>query len=362
MTKAVADLLLTCGSRRRRLLEGVTAVSSEPKDVWTGYCDNECHIMDGFMTLQSTGVADVRELSCMAISALRATATLTRISTSIEGVEALRYQESTLSCSDDAVGVQDNSNSNRSSGLEDSEASLSAGASIGITGLSLVLFFAIFAVVRRRQAPVEATQEESYTIQQTNTMLSSQASQTICSPTSLASNYQSVVSAMTEDTPELEDSQKVSRIETNEEILGATPTKWMGMKADPDSPESDLSDDDDDDDVQALIADAEPVDLTCVPQPRKRRRSKQLLEGCYQSFLGDRMMTPIKEDDTSSAGGDAPNNELVRLSLLGERWDSEDSFDATNCDTVVQIVQGDVHVLKIKDLEAAFLSDDEGSI
>jgi hypothetical protein len=368
MAKAVADLLLTCGSRRRRLLEGVTSVSSEPKDVLTGYCDNECHIMDGFMTLQSTGVTDVRELSCMAISVLRAAATLARISTSIEGVEALRFQESTLSCSDDAVGVQDNSNSNRGSGLEDSK-SLSAGAFISISGFTLILVFAIFAVVRRRQAQVEDTLQESYSIQQTITMGSSPASQTICSPTSLQSNYQSDVSAMTENTPERGDSQNVSRLETNEELLGAkphpTPTKWMGMKADPDSPESDLSDDDDDDDdVQALIADAEPVDLRCVPKPRKRRRSKHLLEGCYQSLLGDRMMSPIKEDDSSSAAGDAHNDELIYPSILGERWDSEedDSFDATNCDTVIQIVQGDVHRLKIKDLEAARLSDDEGSI
>jgi hypothetical protein len=73
-------------------------------------------------------------------------------------------------------------------------------------------------------------------------------------------------------------------------------------------------------------------------------------------------MSPIKEDDSSSAGGDAPNNELIYPSILGEWWDSDDSFDATNWDTVFQIVQGDVHVLKIKDLEAARLSDDEGSI
>jgi hypothetical protein len=98
------------------------------------------------------------------------------------------------------VGVQDNSNSNSGSGLEDSK-SLSAGAFISISGFSLVLFFAIFAVVRRRQAQVEDTQE-TYSIQQTNTMLSSPASQTICSPTSLQSNYQNDVSAMTESTPE----------------------------------------------------------------------------------------------------------------------------------------------------------------
>jgi hypothetical protein len=411
MTQAVADQLLTCdddgddtGDRRRRLLTGVRGISALRKDVELGSCDTastECHRMAGSLTAQTTGEPSALDVSCTAVQVVQDSSTLVRIVSSIDGVEALRFEGSTVTCSGSdqeegttEIGEQD-AGSRVDDGLgEGGEDSVSAAVAVGATLASAMVVFILFAVAHRRQDRAQ-TIKESYSIHAANTMMTSPTStngvgagsavnveyanlpeddeyygQTQLIDIDLgdgSSNKDDSFSPMDDSILVVEEGQEadwVGAAPVSPGIcLGANPVspeKWdTKEKNEPQSPDSD-----DDDDIQALMQAAERVDLSSATREKKktRRRPRRSKEDYYESCLGSGPpMTPIKEDDGSSRSGSSAGGSPAMLgSLLDNGASSPMSLPEDRA--CVQLFEGYAQVLKVGELEAANFQSDECSI
>lgn len=395
LAEAVATELLTCNEERRRLLDGVVSVSSSPADSESGSCATECHIVNGYVTIQSNGGSTASDIYCEAIGAVAKAATLTNIATATDGVEGLQFISSPISCPSQASGSDandvddaddvDNSNSdvdslNRDIQTSDGSTTLRTGVSAAIAGVGLILFVSLFVLVQRHRSNLdEAAQDKDlFSIPPNPTGLSSPSSARYSDVDDHLVDVGTLMEVrgleFDEDEPDLED------IELDQE--GAV---LLGAQAPPDSPgwreghreeSSARSDVSDDEDLQSLMEDAEPVQISYVPRPKKKTRSrKKIIEQSYQSCVASSPpMTPIKEDDssTSTSNTNDVTAPLEPKSLLGDCDREEDNLDDIAMDNdddedesprVVQIVDGDVKMLSLKDIEAENLSDsDESSI
>lgn len=168
MAKAVADALLTCEDdnnnnndsvrRVRRLAQGVWSVSSSPQDTEKAACAIEgCHLVNGALTLHTivgttTGTEDMA-IVCDALEIVQDPATMTRIATSIEGVGAIRYEESNIECvggvTEETVG--DSIVEEESDGLDSNDSSLGGAATFGIALGAVVVVLAFLVVASRRR-------------------------------------------------------------------------------------------------------------------------------------------------------------------------------------------------------------------
>jgi hypothetical protein len=306
MALVVADQTCGQGPARRRLIEGVWAISAMPQDKILDFCDTDCHQMAGVMTLQTT---DVRAGSCAVLAVLQDPRTLDSIVSSVNGVEAARFDESTtlMNCNEDGDGR---------SGEKDADPESSLGLGVGITAVAgAILVVGLFAMARCRQEQKQKAKDID-SIQINDTMLSS-------SPSSAAEGGVAF-KQLEKDSKEDCDMEDIDL--TEELLMGARPpplTRWQEHPMSPDSVSSD--------DTEALIEQAAPVDLVNTS-----------FDPCYQSCLGSPLtLTPIKE---------AGDN-------LQVPWGESSPGDGS----VVQFMEGYVKVFKLSDLEAADLSG-EGSI
>ena len=164
MTRAVAEALLGCASRRYMLQQLVTGVSSAPDDVenGTGGCSDitGCHQMDGTLTLETldtTGQEEM-EIVCGALRAIQDSVATVAATTS--GVGAIRYEESTILCGDMPDSIQGGSES-KARIPADSSTGLGGGATVAIAFVGLVVLAAGLFVARRhrKRASLDAVAE-----------------------------------------------------------------------------------------------------------------------------------------------------------------------------------------------------------
>jgi hypothetical protein len=178
------------------VLPGVVGVSAKPSDATLEACgdDQECSLIAGFMTIESTGDTGVMIISCAVLEVLKDDSVMTTVATEIDGLEAVRYEGSPFSCNENNNGnggdnqdnqddtdtlVRNNDDNNNSSKRDHaSNVNLTLGTSVAVTAASVVLFIAILTYARRRHVLAEEQKEESWNLEHGESMLTQQNSPT----------------------------------------------------------------------------------------------------------------------------------------------------------------------------------------
>lgn len=363
LAKAIAEKLLVCGDsqRSRYLLEGVMGVSSLPEDTMKEVCATECSRMNGYLTIVSSEL--VSDSVCSALAVLEDSGTMTEISMSVEGVEAMRFVETGYWCG--AASINDAYNDNNGS-------SLSPGSSVAVSLACLFFVVGMIAGVKKgRQIYLQqnwgaATNKDFYSVQLANTMTSSPSAANW-----RGGEYEMLVDSQSSSGEELRLSDEATAI-SNDQTINYSNTPAMTPESQMSSPvsspdsttasvlfrvdqtdlpepmspttayeaEDEGSSDDGDGDSNTLSRYAEPSQLT-IGKASKHTNPNSA------SFVMDRLgsrLAPIQENEVSTRA-----NYPGLSSLLGQSF-SEDS-SAEEGPTLVQFMEGNVQVLDLGDFE-----------
>ena len=187
LSKRVATEILDCETstaRRRRLLEGVTGVSSSPTDVrLNDECGDDatvgttCHRIAGFMTVESAGGAEETEMICAMKRVLERSSSL---ADNLDRVDSIAFEPITTDCSafegrtgGDGSGNKDEAKKTPTAAASDDDDSTRVGIAVGASVGAMVLLGGLFALSRRQQNDREAGKAaDLQTIEQNDTMLS----------------------------------------------------------------------------------------------------------------------------------------------------------------------------------------------
>ena len=176
LTERVAETLLACsgGDRRRylqeqasrrHLLGSVVIVSSNPEDELSGSCDTGCTNVKGYMTIGSTETESetmVKAVFCAVVEIVSDPAVLTPIATSIEGVNGVIFDQTSMpSCLpvqqlSDIAAVEEEDEENIGARGGGSATNIvttskkSGSRSIGLVVAGAAMFILVFFIARRR--------------------------------------------------------------------------------------------------------------------------------------------------------------------------------------------------------------------
>jgi hypothetical protein len=389
MTKAVADALLTCEGdngeslRWRRLAQGVRGISASPADTEKEACDTGCHRIDGALTLQTleTTGAENMAVVCDALNVVQDSSTMTRIATSIEGVGAIRYEDSNINCPEvpqdlsdrSSIVAEEDGNALRSA---DEEPSLGGAATFGIAMGAVIVVLTFLGLARRRRQnlqPEDLTEAGA----SNKDMLSLQPSLEPCNTMSSFGGGGYTILAETnslrgpeeeeEEEPDFPMLSKGNEDEPWQDLTGGESGKGASKKISPFFDPTDLPDRlslqsseasseggfDDDQNSHTLAQYATPIQLSAE---KKKKSPASKASSPPDSLQLDTQ--PQAADEIRERNSLSPPAYPGLSSLLGGASDSDGS--TTDEDrSVAQLVYGGARLLKLSDLEAAH--DDENS-
>ena len=180
LTQAVADDILSCYNTnglppgQRRLLEDVLEVYAAPEDHLLGSCGNGCYLIRGQMTFQVAEVSQAKHLTCTRLGILQDEDKLYRIVMSLEGVQTLDVDSTSLVCKYESSPIMGDVGKDSDGDTSEDESRSSMRSYVGITLAGMVSLMLILAVFKRRNYSNEDdTNKGMYTIQAADTMMSS---------------------------------------------------------------------------------------------------------------------------------------------------------------------------------------------